>query len=68
MKIQYNKLWKILIDKEMNKVDLIKSAKISTSSMAKLSKNMYVRMDVLMKIAETLDCKIEDLFETIEEE
>nr|DAQ88099.1 MAG TPA: Cro/C1-type HTH DNA-binding domain protein [Caudoviricetes sp.] len=67
MKIQYNKLWKILIDKEMNKVDLIKSAKISTSSMAKLSKNMYVRMDVLMKIAETLDCKIEDLFETVEE-
>ena len=67
MKIQYNKLWKILIDKEMNKVDLIKSAKISTSSMAKLSKNMYVRMDVLMKIAETLDYKIEDLFETVEE-
>lgn len=68
MKIQYNKLWKILIDKEMNKVDLIKKAKISTNSMAKLSKNMLVRMDVLIKIAETLDCKVEDLFESIKEE
>lgn len=66
MKIQYNKLWKILIYKEMNKVDLIREAKISTNSMAKLSKNMLVRMDVLMKIAETLDCKVEDLFETVE--
>lgn len=66
MKIQYNKLWKILIDKEMNKVDLIREAKISTNSMAKLSKNMHVRMDVLIKIAETLDCKVEDLFETVE--
>jgi DNA-binding Xre family transcriptional regulator len=67
MKIQYNKLWKILIDKNMKKVDLKDSAHISSNSIAKLGKNEPVRMDVLMKIAKALDCKVEDLFETVDE-
>jgi hypothetical protein len=67
MRIQYNKLWKILIDKNMNKVQLKKEAGVSSNSIAKLSKNETVRMDVLMKIATALDCKVEDLFETIRE-
>lgn len=66
MKIQYNKLWKILIDKNMKKVDLKKVAGISSNSIAKLGKNELVRMDVLMKIASALNCKIEDLFETVD--
>ena len=65
MKIQYNKLWKILIDKNMNKADLKKAAGVSSNSIAKLGKNEPVRMDVLMKIATALDCKVEDLFETV---
>jgi putative transcriptional regulator len=65
MRIQYNKLWKILIDKNMKKVDLKNAAKVSSNSIAKLSKNEPVRMDVLMKISVALDCKVEDLFETI---
>ena len=65
MRIQYNKLWKILIDKNMNKVQLKKEAGVSSNSIAKLSKNEAVRMDVLMKIATALDCKVEDLFETV---
>lgn len=68
MRIQYNKLWKILIDKNMNRVDLKDAAEISSNSIAKLGKNEPVRMDVLMKIATALDCKVEDLFETIKEE
>lgn len=68
MRIQYNKLWKILIDKNMKKVDLKDAAGISSNSIAKLSKNELVRMDVLMKIATVLDCKVEDLFETVKEE
>lgn len=68
MKIQYNKLWKILIDKNMNKVQLKELTWISSNSIAKLGKNEPVRMDVLMKIATALDCKIEDLFETINNE
>lgn len=67
MRIQYNKLWKILIDKNMKKVDLKETAGISSNSIAKLSKNELVRMDVLMKIAMVLDCKVEDLFETVKE-
>ena len=65
MRIQYNKLWKILIDKKMKKVDLKDAAEISSNSIAKLGKNEPVRMDVLMKIAKALDCKVEDLFESL---
>jgi putative transcriptional regulator len=65
VRIQYNKLWKILIDKNMKKIDLKAAAGISSNSIAKLGKNEPVRMDILMKIATVLDCKIEDLFETI---
>lgn len=64
MKIRYNKLWKILIDKNMNKVQLRDAADISSNSLAKLGKNEPVRMDILMKIATVLECKVEDLFET----
>ena len=67
MRIQYNKLWKILIDKNMKKVDLKDLADISSNSIAKLGKNELVRMDVLMKIAKALYCKVEDLFETVED-
>lgn len=55
---------KILIDKNMNKVQLRDKARISSNSLAKLGKNEPVHMDVLMKIATALDCKEEDLFET----
>ena len=68
MKIQYNKLWKILIDKNMKKVDLRDAADISSNSIAKLGKNETVRMDVLMKIAIALDCKVEDLFENVKDD
>ena len=67
MKIIYNRLWKLLIDKNMNRADLQNAAKISSSTIAKLGKNEAVRMDVLMKIATALDCKVEDLFETVVE-
>ena len=52
----------------MKKVDLRDAADISSNSVAKLGKNEPVRMDVLMKIATALDCKVEDLFETVKDE
>lgn len=67
MRIQYNKLWKILIDKNMNKVQLREAAGISSNSLAKLGKNEPVRMDVLMRIATVLNCRVEELFETVNE-
>lgn len=48
----------------MNKAQLKELAKISSNTVAKLGKNEPVSMDVLMKIATALDCKVEDLFET----
>lgn len=68
MLISYNKLWKMLIDKEMNKQDLKEAAGISAASIAKLGKGGNITTDVLLKICETLDCKLEDIIETIKEE
>ena len=68
MRIQYNKLWKLMIDKNMKKADLRNKAEISANSVAKLGKNEPVRLDILMKIADALDCKVEDLFETVRDD
>ena len=63
MAVNYDKLWVILKEREMLKTDLIKAAKISTNAMAKLGKNEEVRIGVLVKICETLDCKLDDIIE-----
>ena len=65
MAISYNKLWKLLIDKNMTKTQLIKAAKISTNAMAKLGKNEDVRVEVLVKICGVLDCTMDDIMELI---
>lgn len=65
MTVCYNKLWKILIDKNMSKTQLIKAAKISTNAMAKLGKNEDVRVEVLVKICVALGCTINDIMEII---
>lgn len=65
MAVRYNKLWKILIDRNMSKTQLIKSAKISTNAMAKLGKNEDVRVEVLVKICCTLGCTMNDIMEII---
>ena len=68
MTFSYNKLWKILIDKNMMKTDLIREAKISTNSMARMGKNEDVRLETLAKIALALDCKLDDLVDYVSEE
>lgn len=68
MTFNYNKLWKILIDRNMMKTDLIREAKISTNSMARMGKNEDVRLETLAKIALALDCKLDDLVEVIPDE
>ena len=67
MKIIYNRLWKLLIDKNMNRADLQNAAKISSSTIAKLGKGENVTTEVLIKICEALDCKMEDIMENVEE-
>lgn len=63
MSISYNKLWKLLIDKNMTKTQLRQQADIATSTLAKLSKNEQVSMEVLLKICKTLDCGFDDIME-----
>ena len=68
MKICYNKLWKLLIDKGYpNKSDLRTLTGIGTNTLAKLSKNQSVSLEVLMKICLKLDCDISDVCEFVRE-
>ena len=68
MGVSYNKLWKLLIDKNMTKTDLRLKADIATSTLAKLSKNEQVSMDVLLKICKALNCNFDDIIEIQKEE
>lgn len=61
MAVCYNNLWKLLIDKRMNKSELCKATGISSSTMAKLTKEEHVAMPVLEKICAVLDCNITDV-------
>ena len=64
MEVSYNKLWKLMIDKGMsNKSDLRKVTGIGTNTLAKLSKNQVVSMEVLMKICSSLDRDTSDICE-----
>ena len=64
MRISYNKL---LIDKRMKKSDLREKSGISSASLAKLGKGENITTDVLLRICEVMDCRIEDILETIRE-
>lgn len=59
----YNKLWKMMIDKKMNKTQLRESAKISTNAMAKIAKDESVPLETLEKICAVMHCNIEDIVE-----
>ena len=58
MEISYNKLWKLLIDKGMNKTQLKDAAGLSSSTISKMGKNEQVSMDSMLKICKTLNCDI----------
>ena len=68
MRMSYNKLWKLLIDKKMKKSDLRKNAKISSSTLAKLTNDENVTTDVLVKICNELKCNVSDIMEFIPDE
>ena len=59
--VDYKKLWKLLIDKEMKKTDLITVARISSNVLAKLNKGEFVSMTSLQKICKTLECDVGDI-------
>lgn len=65
MQVSNKKLWKLLIDKDMNKVELRECAGISTGTLAKLGKNQNVNVESLVKICNALDCDISDIVEVV---
>ena len=65
MKISYLPLWKLLLDKRLIKTDLLKMADISTTTLAKLSKDQSVGMDIMARICTALNCDIADIVEMV---
>lgn len=63
MSICYDKLWKLLIDKRMNRTELKEASGISFNVLARLGKNEPVSFETIEKICFTLNCKIEDVVE-----
>ena len=67
MSVNYNRLWKLLIDKKMKKIDLMKMAHISSNALAHLSKEEYVSVEIIEKICVILECTPNDIMEFIKE-
>jgi DNA-binding Xre family transcriptional regulator len=67
MALSYNKLWKLLIDKNMNKVALRDQTGIGPSTLSKLTRNKRVSMEVLEKICKELDCNIGDIVDYVKD-
>lgn len=68
MAVSYNKLWKLLIDKKMKRIDLMEATGIGTSTLSKLGKDQYVSMEVLVKICNVLNCNIGDIVDVVKTE
>lgn len=66
-RVSYNKLWKLLIDKDMNKQDLKEKSGISAATVAKLGRGDNLTTDVLVKICDAIDCDITDIMELVGE-
>lgn len=67
MPVSYDKLWKMLIDKKMNRTELKDSAGISFNVLAKMSRDEFVSMESLHKICQTLSCDIGEMVEFTDE-
>lgn len=65
MAVSYKKLWKLLIDKDMKKKDLLEKTGISSYTLNKLNRGENVNVDVLVRICAALDCPIESIMEII---
>lgn len=68
MRFSYNKLWKLLIDKGINKQKLREISGVSSTSIAKLGKGGSINTDVLLRICNALDCDVADIMEFVRDE
>ena len=67
MHISYNKLWKLLIDKNLNKQKLRELSSVSSASIAKLGKGENITTEVLLRICVALNCDISDIMEIVKD-
>lgn len=65
MAVSYNKLWKLLIDKNLTKTELRQKADIGTATLAKMGKNKPVSMEVMIKICGALNCNISEIMDIV---
>ncbi len=68
MTVNYNKLWKKLIDLEMSRTQMRLKAGISTKQLAKLGKNENVNTEILVKICEALGCNVDEIMDVVEQQ
>lgn len=67
MTVNYNRLWKLLIDLNMSKTELREKTGITTNALAKMGRNENVSTEVLCKICNVLNCQVEDILEIVED-
>ena len=67
VKISYKPLMLQLLERDMGKMDLLRTANLSTTTLSKLSKNQPIKLEMLIKICTKLHCRIEDVVEFVEE-
>lgn len=68
MSVSYKRLWKLLIDKEMNKTDLRLATGLSSATIARMTRGESVSMDALMRICKTLDCNVGDMMDIVNDD
>ena len=68
MAYSYNRLWKLMIDKKINKTTLRREAGITSNAIAKLGKDQPVNVEVLAKICRVLNCTVDDIMEILPDE
>ena len=66
--VSYKKLWKLLIDMDINKQMLAQLSGISPATLSKMVKGEYVNLEILVKICNVLDCDVHDILELVPEE
>jgi DNA-binding Xre family transcriptional regulator len=65
-RISYNRLWKLLIDRGINKTQLKQMSGVSTTSIAKMGKGENLNTDVLLKVCVALGCSTDDIMEVVD--
>ena len=64
-KISYKKLWKLLVDKEMNKTELAEKANVSGSTITRIAKSECVNLEILVRICNALECELQDVVDLV---